>query len=236
MADVRLPLPSISRVHALLTRRFDALEVTDLGSKNGIAYPAPFLSRARMDYVRGNKLLVHVGERFALGSARLLALDEQTHQLVQPLTAYCGAGAQDDVDRALESIVQSHMLFLHGTCSDAVLELARTLHAHSIRKDFPFTPVSAVPESEAAIEELCTQAGCGTIFLDLTRPFELPLSFARNLFSERFHLWTIVVTPVAVDAFRCFGKAGSEPKRVGFDICELGFPRTTWDWFDDDVN
>ena len=34
-ADVQLPSLSISRVHARLTREFNALEVTDLGSKTG---------------------------------------------------------------------------------------------------------------------------------------------------------------------------------------------------------
>jgi hypothetical protein len=223
MADVRLPLPSISSVHALLTRRSDALEITDLRSKHGLAYPAPFLSHARQAYVRCERLLVEVGDRFALGRVPLLALDEQTHHLVEPLTAYCGAGAHGDVDAALESILRSHMIILHGTCSDGVLELARTLHAHSIRRGFPFTPINAVPESEAAIEELCMHAGCGTIFLDLTAPFKLPLVFARNLFADRFHLWTIVVTRVVADAIRCFGEAWYEPKRQGFSACAFGF-------------
>jgi hypothetical protein len=227
-ADVQLPLLSISSVHALLTRRFSALEVTDLGSKHGIAYPAPFLSHAQQEYVRcesSEKLLVNVGDRFVLGNAPLLALDEPTYRLVQPLTAYCGVGAHDEVDRALESILRSHMIILHGSRSDDVLELARALHVHSIRNGFPFTPINAVPKSEAAIEELCTQAGCGTIFLDLTRPFEVPPDFARNLFSDHFHLWTIVVAPVVIDAVRCFGKTWYKPKRQGFNVCELGFPR-----------
>jgi hypothetical protein len=230
VADVQLPLLSIARVHALLTRSYDALEVTDLGSKTGIASPAPFLSRSPDPYVRCEKLLVHVGGRFALGGVPLLALDEPTHQLVEPLTAYCGAGAHYAVDGALESIVRSDMIILHGSRSDDVLELARTLHDHSIRKSFPFTPINAVPESEAAIEELCTHAGCGTIFLDLTRPFALPPSFARHLFMDHFHLWTIVVARVAADALRCFGSAWSEPKRRNFSVCELGFPRTRWQW------
>jgi hypothetical protein len=228
MADVRLPLPSISRVHALLARRLDGLEVTDLGSKNGVAQPAPFLSRARQAYVRSERLLVHVGDRFALGNVPLLALDEPTYQLVQPLTACCGAGAHNAVDGALESILRSHMIILHGSRSDDVLELARMLHDRSIRKDFPFTPINAVPDSSAEIEELCTQAGCGTILLDLTEPFMLPLAFARHLFLDRFHLWTIVVARVAADAVSCFGEAWYEPKRQGFSVCELGFPRTGW--------
>jgi len=229
--DVQLPLLSISSVHALLTRRSNALEVTDLGSKNGIAYRAPFLSHAPQTYVRckrGERIIVNVGDRFALSSAPLLALDAQTHKLVQPLTAYCGAGAHTDVDMALESIVRGDMLILHGSHRDDVLELARTLHTHSIRQGFPFTPVNAVPESEAAIEELCTQAGCGTILLDLTEPFKIPPTFARNLFQDHFHLWTIVVTRVVADAMRCFGGAWCAPKRQDFSVCELGFPRTEW--------
>jgi hypothetical protein len=236
MADVQLPLLSISSVHALLTRRSDALEVTDLGSKHGIAYPTPFLSHARQAYVRCERLFVEVGDRFALGRVPLLALDEQTHQLVQPLTTYCGAGAHDDVDGALESILRSHMIILHGSRSVVVLELARTLHAHSVRNGFPFTPIHAVPESEAAIEEVCTRAGCGTVFLDLTAPCKVPLVFARNLFSERFHLWTIVVARSVVDALRCFGAAWYEPKRQGFSACEIGFPRTGWPWSMGDVS
>jgi FHA domain len=235
VADVQLPLPSISSVHALLARRFEGLEITDLRSKNGIAQRAPFLSQTRQAYVRCERLFVHVGDRFALGSVPLLALDDQTHQLVQPLTAYSGAGTHGDVDGALESILRSHMILLHGSRSDDVLELARTLHDHSIRKDFPFTPINAVPAAGAAIEELCAQAGCGTIFLDLTRPFKIPPVFARHLFSDHFHLWTIVVARVAADVIRCFGEAWYEPKRQGFSVCELGFPRQGWHWSVKDV-
>lgn len=238
MADVRLPFLSISNVHALLTRRSNALEITDLGSKNGISYPAPFLSQATQAYVRckhGEPLLVHAGDRFALGSVELLALDEQTHRLVKPLTAYCGAGAHKDVDRALESILRSDMMILHGSRSDDVRELARTLHAHSIRQGFPFTAVSTVPESGAAIEELCTRAGCGTVFLDLTQPFQIPLGFARNLFMDHFHLWTIAVMRAETDS-QCFGEAWNEPKRRGFGVCVLRFPPTGWHWSMGDAN
>jgi hypothetical protein len=120
------------------------------------------------------------------------------------------------------------MIVLHGTRGDEALGLARTLHDHSIRKDYPFTKVDAVPEPEAAIAELCTQAGCGTIFLDLTRPFSIPLQFARNLLSSHFHLWTIAVAPTPDDIFKHFGGAFSEPTRAGFDLCTLGFPRRGW--------
>ncbi len=148
----------------------------------------------------------------------VLALDEPTHQLVQPLTVYCGTGADKDVDSALAAILWKRPIILHGSSSEDVLELARTIHEHSIRQGFPFLRVKTVPTNEAAIEALCTEGGCGTIFLDLTKPVELPRTFVRNLFSDHFHLWTIAVAPVAEDACRCFG--------LGTDFipfCTLGF-------------
>jgi hypothetical protein len=82
--------------------------------------------------------------------------------------------------------------------------------------------VNAVPTSDAAIEALCVEAGCGTIFLDLTKPFELPPSFIRHLFSDHFHLWTIAVASTVEHARRCFGP--------GMELSHymLGFRRVGW--------
>jgi FHA domain len=225
VADVQVPLASISRVHALLTRNGSALEVTDQGSKNGTGYHS---SWGASDYVRCESFCVNAGDRFSLGSVRMLALDEPTHQLVTPLATHFGPGAHDEVDRALEAVARGHMIVLSGSHAGAALDLARTLHAHSIRKKYPFTIVDAVPRSAPAIEELCTRAGCGTIFLDLTKPFSIPLQFARNLLSDHFHLWTIAVAPTPEEVFSRLGQAFSEPKRAGFDVCTLGFLRRGW--------
>jgi len=225
VADVQLPLTSISRVHALLTRNGSAIEVTDQGSKNGIGYQSCW---GASDYVRCESFRVSAGDRFSLSSVRLQALDEPTHQLVKPLTTHFGQGAHDEVDRALEAVARSHMIVLYGSRANAVLELARTLHAHSIRKNYPFTTVEAVPQSVPAIEELCTRAACGTIFLDLTKPFSIPLQFARNLLSSDFHLWTIAIAPTPDEIFTRLGRAFSEPQRVGLAVCTLGFPRYGW--------
>jgi len=79
----------------------------------------------------------------------VLALDERTHQLVQPLTVYCGIGAHNDVDSALAAILWRRPIILHGSRSEDVLELARTIHDHSIRKGFPFLQVNTVPTNDA---------------------------------------------------------------------------------------
>ena len=224
MTDVQLALTSISGLHAQLTRRHNALEVKDLGSKNGVAAARTWLSPGSQDYARCEALFVNVGDCFALGSVGLLALDEPTHQLVQPLTAYCGAAAHDHVDHALQSMFRGYTIVLCGSPAQAALELAQSLHAHSIRKDFPFTTVRSVPDSESAIESLCTQAGCGTILLDLTTPFAVPPLFTRHLLSTHFHLWTIVIALTLEDVSACLG----EDWFVLGRWCHLGFPRKGW--------
>ena len=78
--------------------------------------------------------------------------------------------------------------------------------------------VNTVPTNDAAIEALCTEAGCGTIFLDLTKPVELPRTFVRNLFSDHFHLWTIAVAPAAEEACRCLDRG-----RTSFRSVPSGF-------------
>jgi hypothetical protein len=173
-----------------------------------------------VDAGRAERLPGTVGDRFTVKGMAALALDEPTHQLIQPLTAYCGIGAHSDVDSALAAILWKRPIILHGSRSEEVIELARSIHEHSIRKGFPFVQVNTVPTSDAAIEALCTEAGCGTIFLDLTKPFKLPRTFLRHLFSDHFHLWTIAVARAAEDARRCFGPG------VDFSpLCTLGFRR-----------
>jgi len=218
-SDIQLPLPSISRVHASLTRPQSMLEVTDHGSRNGIGYA----QRGSRGYVRCKSLGVNVGDRFKLGSVCMLALDERTHQLAKPLAEYFGPGAHEEVDRALEAIANSHMLNFYGQRAEQVVELARTLHEHSMRKDYPFTRVDAVPKTEAGITELCTRAGCGTMFLDLTKPFRVPSQFAQNLVSDYFHLWPITVTSAHDEIYKRFRGAFSGGTRPGFALCMLGF-------------
>jgi hypothetical protein len=56
----------------------------------------------------------------------------------------------------------------------------------------------------------------------------VPLRFARHLFSEHYHLWTMLVAPTVDQAVECLGNVWSEPRRVGFYVCELGFSRRHW--------
>lgn len=172
---------------------------------------------------RAERLPGTVGDRLTVQGRLVLAIDEPTRQLIQPLTAYCGIGAHDDVDLALMALLWRRPIILHGSRSEDVLELARTIHEHSIQKDFPFTQANTVPTSDTESDALCTEGGCGTIFLDLTKPVELPPTFIRHLFSDHFHLATIAVAQGTEEALRCFG-----PGMEFFPFCTLGFRRVSW--------
>jgi hypothetical protein len=169
------------------------------------------------------RLQRRAGEILTVKGMRVLPLDELTHQLVQPLTEYCGVGAHDEVDNALAAILWKRPLILHDARTEDAIKLARSIHEHSIRKDFPFTHVTTIPRSDDAIEALFTEAGCGTIFLDLMQLPELPRTFTHHLFSEHFHLWSIAVVPTAKDAGRCFG-----PGMELLPICPLAYRGTSW--------
>lgn len=181
---------------------------------------------------RLDRVMVRVGDESMYKGQLVLAIDEPTRQLIEPLTAYCGLGAHGDVDAVLAAVLCPQRLpkrpiILHGARSEDVSELARTIHEHTIRKGFPFTPVTVntVPASDAAIEALCTQAGCGTLFLDLTTLVELPPALVRHLFpqdQDHYHLGTIAVASTAEDVRRCFGVA------TAFYPCMIGFRRAPW--------
>jgi hypothetical protein len=186
------------------------IQVIDQRSKNGIGSDSGWGPHGG---TRLTRLVVHVGQRFALGSVSLLALDAPTYELVDTLKAYCGPANDGEIDRGLEAVIRGHLLILWGSRVDDVLGLARTLHDRSVRRDYPFTRLEAVPSADPAIDELCTRAGCGTILLDLTRPFDVPLRFARHLFSTHFHLWTMLVAPTVEQAVACLGDVWWSPGR-----------------------
>jgi hypothetical protein len=175
------------------------------------------------DPSRAQQAWATVGDRLTVKGMLVLALDELTRQLIEPLTAHFGVGAHDDVDSVLTAVLWKRPLILHASRCEDVFELAHVIHEHANRKGFPFTQIDALPSCDAQIEELCVKAGCGTILLDLTEPFDLPQALVRCLFSEHFHLWTIAVARAEKDVYRCFG-----PGMEFAPFSRAGFRRMGW--------
>jgi len=219
--DVQLTFPSISRVHALATQKPNGLFLSDMGSRNGLSSADPW---DRGAYRRCMHTLVHVGGRFALGDVELLALDAATEQLTAPFMAYCGDDECEDVDRALEGAARGHIVVLDGARDADLSALARAMHDHSVRRDFPFTVVETIPSSPEGVERLCAAAGSGTIYLDLRGRQAVPKQLARYLFAPDCHLRPILVAQSPQEVIERFGTAFEDRPRER-QVCTVGFRR-----------
>ena len=226
-ADIRLPLPSISREHALLTRVGKALQVTDLNSRNGIGY-AHALHTDK--YIRCERFVANVGDRFAFGDVGLLALDTRTRRLATRLTAYFGSSACNAVDRALTAVIRGEMLFIHGAGDAPLLEVARALHRYSTRRNHPLMKCDGASTSDEEIDQVCLQAADGTMVLDMTQPFTVPVRLAQHLLSSHFNVWPIVITTADTPrkVLQCFEPAILSSRRPQLELCFLGFPKRTF--------
>jgi hypothetical protein len=156
-----------------------------------------------------------------------MALDDVHRRLVPALTSYCKRGAHTEVDRALTATIDTQILVLITRQATVAADLARVLHDDTERHPYAFTEIVNAPATDDAIDELCTRAGCGTAFLDLTTPRVLPERLAHHLLrSTHYHLWTIVAARSAADVYTSFGLESWCSRRVGLDLVdiEIGAP------------
>jgi hypothetical protein len=217
--DVRLLAPSVSREHALLRRIPTGIEVIDRASTNGIRLP-------RIGALRAERLTVGVGDRFCLGEAELLALDDMTYGLMPSLRRHLPGQTHDGIDHAFEAVIHGYVMAIYSEDADNYLEFARALHANSIRREYPFVHLTQAPE---AGEELCLASRGGTVFLDMSRPFHVPHNVAQSLFLGALDLWTIIMTSLPAEGLLLhLGSALGEPKPAGFRLRMFGFPGEEW--------
>jgi len=192
-ADLCLNDPSISRSHALVSPLpGSALLVKDCGSVNGVFQR--FHARGR-DFFRTDELITHVGHEFLLGSVWLMPLDHEHRQLASELAPFFRRDGAAAIDTALAAASWFDVLVLKTNDTEAARSFARILHERTARRRYDFTEPSRYPDSDAAIDEVCTKAGCGTVFVDLTRDAHVPPRFARNLFDRHYHLWPVIASP-----------------------------------------
>ncbi|MEO7733286.1 MAG: hypothetical protein ABIY55_20145, partial [Kofleriaceae bacterium] len=216
-ATVQLPSSAVADDHATFTRVGSSLLVTSTRPGCEIARAA---SRGNwQEFVRGARFFVNGGDRFTVGDVGLLALDALTNRTACALAAHCGRDTHDDVDRALAATTWSRMIWLRA--GREARGLVAALHSRSFRRGYPLVSLNARP-ADSSIDEVCLEAGCGVLVLDLTRPWPVPEALTRNLFAPFLHLWTIVVGPTTAAIRAAFGNAWyARPSGVGHE--EIGF-------------
>lgn len=194
--DVRVDHPSIAPTHATLERLDESLMVRDAGTG------ATFEFDTREESFRPrDAFLVNVGDQFALGTVRLMALEARMASLVPILVRHAGSNAHVRVDGTLAAIAGARPLAISAKDSASKEELIRSIHAASPRRDYPLTFLGRLPQTPETIDAVCTAGACGLMVIDL-RDGAVPTSaFLDALTSGRYHLWPcIVVDPLSPQA------------------------------------
>lgn len=194
--DVRVDHPSVAPTHAILERLDESLRVRDAG--NGQTFE--FDARAET-FRQRDTFVVNVGDQFALGTVRLMALEARIASLVPILEDHVGPNGHVRVDGVLVAIAGARPLAISAKDSTSKEELIRSIHAASPRREYPLTFLDRLPETPETIDAVCTAGACGMMVVDL-RDGAVPTSaFVDALTSGRYHLWPcIVVDPSSPQA------------------------------------
>jgi hypothetical protein len=195
----------VSERHAFLSRRGNALTVTDNRSRNGT-----FFAGRRDTYGE-----VTAGKSFRVADVKLLALDERLRQLREHLQWVLGYDAHEQVDQALVNIADEEAkgILLLGPPGCEQRELAEAIHTSSARRHRGF--VVAEPPLQHNAEEVAalTRARQGTMLVDLAAV--TPLAFlARHLFGTTYHVRPIIAARTSTQVETTLGKDYARGLRV----------------------
>jgi DNA-binding NtrC family response regulator len=191
---VRIDDPSVSRNHAVL-RVGPQLGIEDLGSANGTmirdrAGPGTTAETLNVRQLLGRKAVLAVGDTIAFGTARVVVRHAPTVEL--PDLALMGSGVvvrdptmRDVYQRAARAAPTPLGVLILGETGVGKEVLARAIHAHSSRRDGPFTGINCGALSDSLLESelfghekgaftgaahvragLFEAAAGGTVFLD----------------------------------------------------------------------
>jgi hypothetical protein len=173
---------NISRSHCLLERLQNRIRVTDLESKNGIAFQGR----------KHNQIHLCPGDKFAIGETELYALNDEMRQQHAVLTEIIGPERLAIVDDALMEAVHGRHLFVKAEPGSDQERLGRALHRVSLRRRHHFVIAragAAEPPSRAHIK----RARHGTLLLrlDAGSP-RLDPDFVEALLQPEAHIRLIV--------------------------------------------
>jgi hypothetical protein len=194
--DVQIDHASIAPMHATLERLDESLMVRAAGTGEAFEFDTRTETFRQRD-----RFLVNVGDQFALGTLRLMALEVRMASLVPMLLHHVGPDGHVRIDGVLTAIAGARPIAISAKDSTSKEELIRSIHAASPRREYPLTFLERLPTTPETIDAVSTAGACGMMVIDL-RAGEAPTSaFLEALTSGRYQIWPcIVVDPLAPHA------------------------------------
>lgn len=188
-----IAVPALSTIHGLLERRGDRLRLIDQSSTNGTY----FQDR------RVSDVWISPGDTFTLAPVTFLAMNDDMWKRRPTFVDVLGMGGTPSPDKLLVDAARgSSNLLLWGepTCDQE--ELARAIHAVSLRSSRGAVELAEVPEERARQRAIIDSAARSTLILSLfTAQRPLDATFCSMVCAPTYHVRVIVLAPT-VDAAR----------------------------------
>jgi len=188
-----IAIPGLSQIHCLLERRRDRLRLIDQASTNGTYFQDRRVADA----------WISPGDTFTLPPVTLLAMNDDMWKHRPTFVDVLGMDSTPSPDKLLvEAARGSSNLLLWGepTCDQE--QLARAIHAVSLRSRRPAIELSEVPEERARQRAIIDSAARSTLILSLfSAQRRLDATFASMVCTPTYHVRVIVLAP-DVDAAR----------------------------------
>ncbi len=181
-------IPGLSQIHGLLERRQDRLRLIDQSSTNGTY----FQDR------RVSDVWISPGDTFTLAPVTLLAMNDDMAKHRPTFVDVLGMGSTPSPDKLLvEAARGSANLLLWGepTCDQE--QLARAIHAVSLRSRRPAIELAAVPDERARQRAIIDSAARSTLILSLFTEGQrrLDATFCSMVCTPTYHVRVIVLAP-----------------------------------------
>jgi len=155
--DICVERRHVSHSHALLERRADRIQVTDLESKNGIV----FQGRKRKQFEIGS------GDAFSIDETVFYALNDEM-RLSRPLVSeVLGPQRMAAIDDLLMEAVHGRHVFLRAEPGCDQERLGRAVHRMSLRRRHRFVIAQPGAHDSAPVPQLVANARNGTLLLRL---------------------------------------------------------------------
>jgi two-component system, NtrC family, response regulator GlrR len=155
--DICVERRHVSFSHALLERRADRIRVTDLDSKNGIAFQGS----------KRKQFEIGPGDWFSIDESVFYALNDEMRLSRPVVSEILGFQRMDAIDDLLMGAVHGPHVFLRAEPGCDQERLGRAIHRMSLRRRHRFVIAQPGANDSAPVPQLVTHAHNGTLLLRL---------------------------------------------------------------------